>query len=83
MQKYKEAYQQCIEGSKSLFLEGTKDNEIFKKPHYFVRYEVFRCTEEMRNTKKIDRGCKSNFPTIYPECASDSEIDRWLEKKKI
>ena len=48
-------------------------------------YEILRCHDDIRNTTLVDESCDPNAEeceTVDPQCASEEEIDEWIERKK-
>jgi len=52
-----------------IILHGTLDLATHKKDHSYVKYDIFRCSEETRDK------------TVDPECASPEEITAWTQNK--
>ena len=59
----------CVD-NKDILLQGTMDYQFMEKKHSYVKYEVMRCSPYSRRIGD-------------PLCATETEIDDWLENKKI
>ena len=67
----KNRFQFCP-NDKELVMEGLRDSAIFRKSHSYIRYELQRCNDEVRNSLGIEK-----------ECASEEEINNFIERKKV
>ena len=53
-----------------MYFEGTRDSPLEEKDSAYVIYEFFKCSDATKEPG-------------YPECASPSDIENYLETKKI
>ena len=71
---------------KNIHLYGTKVDEVLKKKHSYLIYEIHRCDKELRDMTKTDPLCVgkpgTECETVDPECASEAEIDDWTRNKR-
>ena len=64
-------HQFCAEDNK-IVLQGIRDCAVNREKHSYVIYEINKCTDDVRESVGQDI-----------ECASENEIDAWLERKKV
>ena len=57
----------CVE-NEEVYFQGTRDSATNKLEHAYVVIEILVCHDEIRSESD-------------PECASDEEIEKWIETK--
>ena len=53
-------------------MQGVRDSALHKENHSYLIYELHRCNNEVRESLNITQ-----------PCASDTEIDEFLSRKKV